>query len=530
MKQTHFSHSGLTNTIENGLTTLFDAVVATMGPGGANVLIEDYAGDPHLTKDGVTVAEHVESRDHIENMAIKLVRQAARETALTAGDGTTTSVLLSTRLYIAGRSMMENENISPIELTRDMKEAIYPIIAELGNMKKTIDIHSPLTYDIAMISSNRDETIAKVVVDAYRAADENGVVKVEEGQTHIDKVHTTSGLTYRHDPISRDIFTNVDMKHTMVNAKVLVHYKEISSAEDIEHIIASLGENKPKRLVIFVKDIADKIVPNLVAGQLRIRQSGLDIVFVKLDGFGERKKDTAMDIAAYTGITTTESCGPIKLGEVDEIELTTEEIVLKRSADADTLKDHLEALTKAIDEEDDPFLKGKLEERVIKLSGQISTIYVGGSTEAEAKERKDRYDDTVAAVDAALKQGVVPGGGNALSSIYNKIYKEYHSDISNMTPGTRVVWSVLCDPLYQLIMNYYDASPDDTQAEQLASISCEENRFYHLTKNRIVDNIFEHGIVDPYLVTETALKNAVSAACNLLTTRVAITIDDSDKI
>jgi chaperonin GroEL len=520
-----------TDKLVAGVDKLADAVRVTLGPRGRTVVIEKSYGAPIATKDGVTVAKEVALPDPFENAGAKMVVEVAKKAGDVAGDGTTTATVLAQGLIQSGRQMLAtNPNANPVHLKQGIEQAVAAVIADIDAHARPVSDDAEI-IQVATISANGDLDIGEKIADAMNRVGKEGVITVEEARGLDTEIDVVEGMQFDQGFMSPYFVSNSEkMLCEMENAQILVSEKKIGGLQALLPILEPIAQSG-KGLLIIAEDVESEALATLVLNRLR---GGLKVCAVKAPGFGDRRKAMLADIAIVTGATvisddmgmSLENITPAVLGSAKKIVVGKDSTLIvdgagdkaRISARADEIRAGIAASTSSYDRE-------KLSERLAKLVGGVAVIKVGGMTEVEVKEKKDRVDDALAATRAAVAGGIVPGGGVALLRAREEL------DIANMTraPGLRygieIVRNVLGKPLMQIAEN---AGIDSAEVVQKVLGNKDYNFGYNAATDEYGDMI-AMGIIDPALVVKTALQAAASVAGTMLTTGAVITTIPEEK-
>jgi chaperonin GroEL len=513
--------------ILNGVEKLSRAVKVTLGPKGRNVVIEKKWGSPTITKDGVTVAKEIELTDRFENIGAQLIREVASKTSDVAGDGTTTATLLAECIYREGlRNVVAGAN--PMALKRGVDKAVEAVVAELKTLSKEVKGREEIKQ-VACISANNDESIGNIIADAMEKVGKDGTISVEEAKVMDTTLDVVEGMQFDRGYLSPYFVTDAEnMECVLEDAFLLIHEKKISNVKDILPVLEKIAQvGKP--LLIIAEDIEGEALATLVVNKLR---GMLHVAAVKAPGYGDRRKAMLEDIAVLTGgRAITEDLG-IKLenitlndlGKAKRIKIDKDDTTIVEGAGAvDAIKGRVAQLRKQIEDTTSDYDREKLQERLAKLAGGVARINVGAATETEMKEKKARVEDALHATRAAVEEGIVPGGGVSLLRCEAAFAKM--SLTGDEKTGAEIVRRSLSEPLRQLAVN----------AGLEGAIVVEKVRSLGGSNGLDVQSIeygdmFKLGIVDPTMVTRTALQNAASIAGLLITTECVITeIPEPDK-
>jgi chaperonin GroEL len=507
--------------ILRGVVTLGEAVEVTLGPKGLNVIIDQAHGLPKITKDGVTVAKEIELEDKHENMGAQMVKEVASKTADSAGDGTTTATVLAKVIYREGLRNVA-AGASPLELKRGVDIAVKAAVDELGKMAKPIVSRHEIDQ-VATISANNDKEIGQLIGSAIERSGKDGTITIEEAKGYETMMEVVEGLSFDRGYQSPHFVTNAEAQECVLeNAYVLLHEKKISSVKDLIPILQKVAESG-RPLLIISEDVEGEVLTTLVINRIRV---GLKVCAVKAPGFGDRRKAMLEDIAILTGgqVVTEElgmkleTCDLSVLGQVKRAVIKKDETTLvEGKGDASVIKKRKEQIKAQIEESTSDYDKEKLQERLAKLSGGVVVIYVGGATEVEQKERKDRVDDATHATRAAQEEGIVPGGGIAYIRCIPMLKKLAESYEGDKRVGIQLIIRALSEPLRKIVANAGEEGA--VVLERVEKMS--QNEGYNALTGQYVDMIKE-GIIDPKKVSRLALENAASIAGLLFTTEAVI--------
>ena len=509
----------------SGIDKLADAVVATLGPNGRNVVIANAQGYPQSTKDGVTVAKSISLSDNVEEAGASMVKQAAIKTADVAGDGTTTSTLLTREMIKAGLSHLNN-GANAVEIKRGIDVAVKEVIEHLQNTISENITEENQLEQVATISSNNDPEIGKLIATAMGKVGREGVVYIEESKSGETYLETVEGLQFDRGFKSPYFVTNnTTMSAVLDNPYILIADQRFTQVKELLPILESIsGTGRP--LLIIAEDIDNEALATLVVNKMR---GTLAVCAVKAPEFGDRRKLVLEDIATLTGGEVFTKEKGMKLdkfswdwfGEARTVTVTKEQTtIVDGKGGTERIEARIEALQQQIEQAGSPFEVEKLQERLSKFVGGVAIIHVGGNTETEMKEKKDRVDDALNATKAAIEEGIVPGGGSAL--LYAR------EGIKEKNFGSQIVYQACGKPFSQILIN---AGYEVVKAEMLAmNFKTSETNWegYNLKTEETV-NMKEAGIIDPAKVTRTALENAASVAGTILLTECVIVEDPDSK-
>ena len=506
-----------------GVQKLSKAVKSTLGPGGRNVVIDKKFGAPQITKDGVTVAKEIELPDAFENMGAQMLREVASKTNDTAGDGTTTAVLLGEAIYSEGLKNV-TAGANPTMLKRGVDKAVETAVAELAKLSKKVKDHGAIAQ-VATISANGDTEIGGKIAEAMEKVGKDGTITVEESKTMDTTLDVVEGMQFDKGYLSPYFVTNPDsMEAVLEGAYVLIHEKKISSLQDLLPVLQSVAKTG-KPLLIVAEDVDGEALATLVVNKLR---GSLNICAVKAPGFGDRRKAMLQDIAVLTGgrvisdevglkleNTKLEDLGQASRITVDKDNTT---IVEGKGKTAD-IQARVAEIKHQIDNTTSDYDREKLQERLAKLAGGVAVIHVGAATEVEMKEKKDRIDDALHATRAAVEEGIVPGGGVALLRTRKALKAAIDAAEGDEKVGMQIVYNVAEAPLRQIVEN----AGRQEAALVVAKVEAAKGAAGYDARNDEYVDLVEKGIVDPAKVTRLALQNAASVAGLLLTTECMIT-------
>jgi chaperonin GroEL len=505
----------------SGLDELANAVSKTLGPKGRNVVIDQSFGPPKITKDGVTVAKGIELPDKVKNAGAQLIKVVASKTADIAGDGTTTSTVLAQAIAKEGEKHIA-AGCNPMDLKRGIDIGVNVVLEEISNMSREINTKEEIAQ-VGSISANGDTEVGNKIAEAMAKVGKQGVITVVEGKSLEFEVETVEGMSFDRGYISPYFITNNEkMVSELERPYILIFDKKLSTLPPIVKLLEGVAQSG-RSLCIIAEDVEGEALATLILNKLR---GGLKVAAVKAPGFGDRKKAMLEDIAILTGAELiTEDIG-LKLENVGLSMLGTAARVVIGKGDTTIVdgvgdKANIEArisqIRMQIEDSTSDYDKEKLQERVAKLSGGVAVLQVGGATEVEVKERKDRVDDALHATRAAVESGIVPGGGIALfyaSRVLEKL------DLSgDQAAGVAIVHRALQAPVRQIVQN---SGADGSVVVNELSKSKDHTYGFDAQKMEYCD-MFRAGIIDPVKVVRTALQDAASVSGLLITTEVVIT-------
>ncbi|WP_333825235.1 chaperonin GroEL [Pinisolibacter sp.] len=504
-----------------GVDILANAVKVTLGPKGRNVVIDKSFGAPRITKDGVTVAKEIELEDKFENMGAQMVREVASKTADLAGDGTTTATVLAQAIVREGAKAVA-AGMNPMDLKRGIDLAAAAAVKDLEGRSKKIKTSGEVAQ-VGTISANGEKAIGEMIAEAMQKVGNEGVITVEEAKTAETELDVVEGMQFDRGYLSPYFITNADkMIADLEDPYILVHEKKLSNLQAMLPVLEAVVQTS-KPLVIIAEDVEGEALATLVVNKLR---GGLKIAAVKAPGFGDRRKAMLEDIAILTngqvisedlGIKL-ENVGLEMLGRAKKVTIAKENTTIVDGAGAKPEIEARVAQIKAqIEETTSDYDREKLQERLAKLAGGVAVIRVGGATEIEVKEKKDRVDDALAATRAAVEEGIVPGGGVALLRA-KKAVESLTSDVADVQAGIHIVLKALEAPIRQIAENA--GVEGSIVVGKLVEGSDAEIGFDAQTEKFV--NMVSAGIIDPTKVVRTALQDAASVAGLLITTEAMI--------
>ncbi len=511
-----------------GVEILNNAVKVTLGPKGRNVILDKSYGAPRITKDGVAVAKEIELDDKFENMGAQMVREVASKTNDSAGDGTTTATILAHAMIKEGVKYVA-AGMNPMDLKRGVDMAVTAALAEIKSRSKKINSSDEIAQ-VGTISSNGDTSIGDMIAKAMQKVGNEGVITVEEAKTAETELDVVEGMQFDRGYLSPYFITNAEkMIAELDDPYILIFEKKLSSLQAMLPILEAVVQTS-KPLLIVAEDIEGEALATLVVNKLR---GGLKVAAVKAPGFGDRRKAMLEDIAVLTqGQMISEELG-IKLesvtlqmlGRAKRVRIDKETTTIIDGAGEKSQIDARIAQIKAqIEETTSDYDREKLQERLAKLAGGVAVIRVGGSTEVEVKEKKDRVDDALNATRAAVEEGIVAGGGIALLRAKAAVSK-LKSDVPDVQAGINIVLKALESPIRQIADN---AGVEGSIVVGKVSANSSETYGYNAQTEQYVDMI-KAGIVDPAKVVRTALQNAASVAGLLIMTESMIADKPQDK-
>ena len=523
MKKVEFGKEARANLL-TGIDILADAVVSTLGPNGRNVVLgKGIIEAPQSTKDGVTVAKSIVLKEPNQELGVQLIKWAAIKTADRAGDGTTTSTLLARDMIKDGVVALDNVE-NAVQIKRDIDKAVKNVISELKNISEDIEDENQLEQ-IATVSANNDNEVGKLIATAIEKVGQQGVVHIESSRTGDNFIETVEGMQFGRGYKSPYFVTNNDdMTAVLENPAILIVDGRLSSVKELLPILEAVGA-QGKSLLIIAEDIDNEALATLIVNKMR---GTLSVCAVKAPDFGDRRKVVLEDIAITTGGTVFSKDKGMKLdkfswdwfGEARVVTVEKEQTtIVDGKGEAESIEKRISEIEKQIDKANTPYEIEQLQNRLAKFVGGVAIIHVGGFTETEMNERKDRVDDALHATKAAIEEGVLPGGGVAL------LYARESIKNSNTTGG-QIVYKACGKPFEQILIN---AGYDKTDAQVMGKYKLVDSGNDHwagidIDKGKVID-YKEAGVIDPTKVTRLALQNAASVAGTVLLTECTITED-----
>ena len=514
--------------IQRGVDTLANAVKVTLGPKGRNVVIDKSFGAPRITKDGVTVAKEIELKDKFENMGAQMLKEVASKSNDAAGDGTTTATVLAQSIVTEGMKSVA-AGMNPMDLKRGIDLAVEKVVADLKGRSKDVSGSGEIAQ-VGIISANGDREVGEKIAEAMEKVGKEGVITVDESKGLEFELETVEGMQFDRGYLSPYFITNPDkMTVELENPYILIHEKKLSNLQAMLPVLeAAVQSGRP--LLIIAEDIEGEALATLVVNKLR---GGLKVAAVKAPGFGDRRKAMLQDIAILTkGEMISEDLGikleNVTLGMLGEAKRVTIDkdntTIVDGAGDEGDIKARVTEIRTQIDNTSSDYDKEKLQERLAKLAGGVAVIKVGGATEVEVKERKDRVDDALHATRAAVEEGIVPGGGTAL--LYaSKALHGLSGENDDQTRGIDIVRRALTAPVRQIATN---AGHDGAVVSGKLFDGNDETLGFNAATDTY-ENLVAAGVIDPTKVVRTALQNAASVAGLLITTEAAIVDKPEDK-
>ncbi len=511
-----------------GVDTLANAVKVTLGPKGRNVVIDKSFGAPRITKDGVTVAKEIELKDKFENMGAQMIKEVASKANDAAGDGTTTATVLAQAIVKEGMKSVA-AGMNPMDLKRGIDIAVTKVVEDLKGRSKDVSGSAEIAQ-VGVISANGDREVGEKIAEAMEKVGKEGVITVDESKGLEFELETVEGMQFDRGYLSPYFITNPDkMTVELDDPYILIFEKKLSNLQAMLPILeAAVQSGRP--LLIIAEDIEGEALATLVVNKLR---GGLKVAAVKAPGFGDRRKAMLQDIAILTkGEMISEDLG-IKLenvtlnmlGQAKKVTIDKDNTTIVDGAgDEADIQARVGEIRTQIDNTSSDYDKEKLQERLAKLAGGVAVIKVGGATEVEVKERKDRVDDALHATRAAVEEGIVPGGGTAL--LYaSKALEGLKGDNEDQTRGIAIVRKAILEPIRQIATN---AGHDGAVVSGNLLREGDETQGFNAGTDTY-ENLVKAGVIDPTKVVRTALQGAASVAGLLITTEAAISDVPEDK-
>jgi chaperonin GroEL len=510
----------------NGVRTLADAVVVTLGPKGRNVVLDKSWGSPTVTKDGVTVAKEIELDDKFENMGAQMVKEVASKTSDMAGDGTTTATVLARSIYEEGQKLVA-AGTNPMSIKRGVDAAVEVTVRELQRMSKTTKDQREIAQ-VGTISANNDETIGNIIAEAMNKVGKEGVITVEEAKSMETTLEVVEGMQFDRGYLSPYFVTDPEkMVVSLEDPYILINEKKISNMKDLLPILEQVAK-MGKPLMIIAEDVDGEALATLVVNKLR---GTLQVAAVKAPGFGDRRKAMLEDIAILTGGQVVSEDLGIKLenlavsdlGNAKRISIDKDNTtVVDGAGSRSALEGRVKQIRAQIDETTSDYDREKLQERLAKLIGGVAVINVGAATETEMKEKKARVEDALNATRAAVEEGIVPGGGVALVRCLDALGKMKIKAAQKL--GVKVIMRAIEEPLRQIANN---AGLEGSVV--IDKVKNAQGSFGYNAESDTYEDLMKAGVIDPTKVVRLALQNAASVASLMLTTQAMVAEKPEDK-
>jgi chaperonin GroEL len=519
-KDVYFS-SDARDRMLRGVNILANAVKVTLGPKGRNVVIEKSFGAPRSTKDGVSVAKEIELADKFENLGAQLIREVASKTNDKAGDGTTTATVLAQAIVTEGLKSVA-AGMNPMDLKRGVDKAVAKIVEEIKNSAKKVTTNAEIAQ-VGTISANGDTEVGEMIARAMERVGNEGVITVEEAKTAETELDVVEGMQFDRGYLSPYFITNAEkMEADLEEPLILLFEKKLSSLQPLLPVLEAVVQSG-RPLLIIAEDVEGEALATLVVNKLR---GGLRVAAVKAPGFGDRRKAMLEDIAILTGGQLISEDLGIKLenvaidmlGKAKKVTITKDDTTIVDGAgDKAGIEGRVSQIRKQIEDTTSDYDKEKLQERLAKLAGGVAVVRVGGSTEVEVKEKKDRVDDALNATRAAVEEGIVPGGGVALLKA-SKVLDGFKGDNDDQEAGVAIVRRALQAPIRQIAEN---AGVEGSIVVGKVLENASPTFGFNAQTEEYVD-LVQAGVIDPAKVVRTALQDAASVAGLMITTEAAI--------
>ena len=513
--------------LKKGVDILADTVKVTLGPRGRNVVIDKKFGAPQISKDGVTVAKEIELSNAYENMGAQMLKEVASKTSDDAGDGTTTATVLAQSIISVGLKNV-TAGANPMDLKRGIDKAVAAVVKHLASQSETIGDDNSKIEQVAKNSANNDPEIGKLIAEAMRKVQKEGVITIEEAKGTETSVDVVEGMQFDRGYISPYFITDADkMEAVLESPYILIHDKKISTMKDLLPLLESTAQ-AGKPLMIISEDIDGEALATLVVNKLR---GSLKIAAVKAPGFGDRRKEMLQDIAILTGGTVISEETGMKLegatldmmGQAEKIVMDKDNTtVVNGKGEKATIEGRVGQIKSQIETSTSDYDKEKLQERLAKLAGGVAVLYIGAPSEIEMKEKKDRVDDALSATRAAIEEGIVPGGGVAYIRAIESL-KNLKSDNEDQKTGIAIIKRAMEEPLRQIVINSGAEGPVVVE-----KVKNGKGDYGYNASNQKYENLFGSGVIDPTKVTRVALENAASIASMFLTTESVIVDEKED--
>jgi chaperonin GroEL len=503
-----------------GVNTLANAVKATLGPKGRNVVLDKAFGAPTVTKDGVSVAKEIELSDKYENMGAQMLKEVASKTSDVAGDGTTTATVLAQAIVREGMKAVA-AGMNPMDLKRGLDKAVLACVDALQKLSKPCSDNKEIAQ-VGSISANSDTVVGEIIAEAMDKVGKEGVITVEEGQSLENELEVVEGMQFDRGYLSPYFINNQDsMSVELDDPYILLHDKKVSNIRDMLPLLEAVAKAS-RSLLIVAEDVEGEALATLVVNTIR---GIVKVAAVKAPGFGDRRKAMLEDIAILTGGTviseevglSLEKTSLDDLGSAKKVSITKEDTTIINGAGAaDNIKGRVEQIRVQIEDATSDYDKEKLQERMAKLAGGVAVIKVGAATEVEMKEKKARVEDALHATRAAVEEGVVPGGGVALIRALTSV-ETVSGDNPDQEVGINIAKRALEEPLRQIVGN-----AGEEASVILSKVAENKGNFGYNAATGEYGDMVEMGILDPTKVTRSALQNAVSIAGLMITTEAMV--------
>jgi chaperonin GroEL len=521
-------HQSARNALLAGVDQLADAVRATLGPKGRNVVIEKSWGSPTVTKDGVTVAKEIDLPDHFENLGAQMVREVASKTSDVAGDGTTTATVLAQAIFREGCRLVA-AGVNPMDLKRGIEKSTSAVVAELQKQSKPTRDPAEIAQ-VGTISANNDETIGQIISEAMEKVGKEGVITVEEGKSLETGLEVVEGMQFDRGYLSPYFATDTEgMEAVLEDPLILIHDKKISTMKDLLPLLEDVARHA-QPLLIIAEDVEGEALATLVVNKLR---GTLHCAAVKAPGFGDSRKAMLQDMAVLTGgqviaeelglkleNVTAKDLGRAKKVVIDKDDTT----IVEGPGSKQDIEGRCNEIRRQIEETTSDYDREKLQERLAKLAGGVAVIDVGAATETAMKEKKARVEDALNATRAAIEEGIVPGGGVALLRAQKALNGLEATLPEEQRPGVKLMRRALEEPLRRIAEN---AGVEGAVVTD--KVNASEGAIGFNAQTEVYEDLMKAGVIDPTKVVRVALQNAVSVASLLLTTEAAVAEKPQEK-
>ncbi|MCF8347281.1 MAG: chaperonin GroEL [Bacteroidales bacterium] len=508
--------------LKRGVDALSDAVKVTLGPKGRNVIIEKSYGAPQVTKDGVTVAKEIELKDPVENMGAQMVKEVASKTNDIAGDGTTTATILAQSIYGTGLKNV-TAGANPMDLKRGIDKAVKTVVESLRAQTEEVGDNNDKIKQIASISANNDEFIGSLIAEAMSKVKKEGVITIEEAKGIETYVDVVEGMQFDRGYISPYFVTDTEKMEVVYESPlILIYDKKISVMKDLLPVLEKAVQTG-RPFIMIAEDVEGEALATLVVNRLR---GSLKVAAVKAPGFGDRRKEMLEDIAILTGGTVISEEKGYKLddatlemlGEAEKVTISKDNTtIVSGKGESKNIQARVSQIKAQIETTTSDYDKEKLQERLAKLAGGVAVIYVGAASEVEMKEKKDRFDDALAATRAAIEEGTVPGGGVAFIRAIESL-NNVNVENEDEETGVAIIKRALEEPLRRIVEN---AGLEGSVV--VNKVKEGKGDFGFNARTEVYENLKAAGVIDPTKVTRVALENAASIAGMLLTTECVLT-------
>ena len=511
--------------LKRGVDILADAVKVTLGPKGRNVIIEQDFGAPHITKDGVSVAREIDLSDPFENAGAQLVKTVASKTCNDAGDGTTSSSVLTQAIVSEGIRNLE-AGAKPIDLKKGIDSAVATVVSYIKQTAIQVNDDFDKLEQVATISANNDSSIGKLIADAFRKVGNEGVITIEESKTSETTISVVEGMQFDRGYASPYFVTNTDEAICEFENPYFLLYD--GKIQDIKAMIKILEEvfSTSKPLVIIADDIDSEALTTLVMNKVR---NSFRLCFIKAPGFGDGQREYLLDIAAVTGgcVINNDELNQANinfLGSSEKVSISKDDTtIINGNSNPFNIKSRISTIKDALGKHPDP----QLQDRLGKLSGGVAILYVGANSEVEMKEKKDRVDDALCATRAAIEEGIIPGGGTTYIEALDTLNNLAKTKSGDELTGVNIIQKAITKPLYTIAENA--GKEGGVVVQEVIRLSKKEESFGYNAKTDNYENMFEAGIVDPAKVARVALENAASIASLILTAGCVICKNPNEK-